>query len=67
MEEKIKEMLERNEIAVIYAEDGKEESAKEIADALNNVVAIAEFKNEKGDLRWGVLIDKTQEMKVKLE
>lgn len=65
-ETKIKEMLENNEIAVIY-ECKTEESAIELADTLANVVGLAEFRDENDNPVWGVLIDKTKEIEVKQE
>lgn len=66
-ETKIKEMLENNEIAVIYAEGKTEESAIELADTLTNVIGLAEFRDEDDNSIWGVLIDKTKEIEVKQE
>lgn len=66
-ETKIKEMLENNEIAVIYAEGKTEESAIELADTLTNVVGLAEFRDEDDNPVWGVLINKTKEIEVKQE
>lgn len=57
-EKYIKEMLDNNLFAVIYPKDKSEESAKELVNAIESAVGIAEFQDEEGTVAWGVLIDK---------
>ena len=70
MEQKyVKAMLENDLFAVVYPKDKSEESAEKMVEMIDSAVGIAEFKDEKGNSAWGVLIDKIREAKkhVKLD
>ena len=70
MEQKyIRAMLENDLFAVVYPKDKSEESAEKMVEMIDSAVGIAEFKDEEGNLAWGVLIDKVREAKkhVKLD
>ena len=68
-EKYIKDMLDKNLFAVIYPKDKSEASAQKLVDVIDSAVGVAEFKDEKGNSAWGVLIDKVREAKkhVKLD
>ena len=68
MEQKyIRTMLENELNAVVYQKDKSEESAEKIVEMIDSAVGIAEFKDEEGNLAWGVLIDKVREAKKHVE
>ena len=70
MEQKyVKAMLENDLFAVVYPKDKSEESAEKMVEMIDSAVGVAEFKDEKGNPAWGVLIDKVREAKkhVKLD
>lgn len=64
MEQKyVKTMLEKNLFAVVFPKDKSEESALKVVDMVDSAVGIAQFKDEGGDVVYGVLIDKILEAK----
>ena len=68
MEQKyIRAMLENDLFAVVYPKDKSEESAEKMVEMIDSAVGIAEFKDEEGNLTWGVLIDKVRETKKHVE
>ena len=70
MEQKyVRVMLENDLFAVVYPKDKSEESAEKMVEMIDSAVGVAEFKDEKGNPAWGVLIDKVREAKkhVKLD
>ena len=68
MEQKyVKAMLENDLFAVVYPKDKSEESAEKMVEMIDSAVGIAEFKDEEGNLAWGVLIDKVREAKKHVE
>ena len=70
MEQKyVRAMLENDLFAVVYPKDKSEESAEKMVEMIDSAVGVAEFKDEKGNSAWGVLIDKVREAKkhVKLD
>lgn len=61
MEQKyVRAMLENDLFAVVYPKDKSEESAEKMVEMIDSAVGIAEFKDEEGNLAWGVLIDKVK-------
>ena len=60
-------MLENDLFAVVYPKDKSEESAEKMVEIIDSAVGIAEFKDEDGNLTWGVLIDKVREAKKHVE
>ena len=68
MEQKyIRAMLENDLFAVVYPKDKSEESVEKMVEMIDSAVGIAEFKDEEGNLAWGVLIDKVREAKKHVE
>ena len=68
MEQKyVRAMLENDLFAVVYPKDKSEESAEKMVEMIDSAVGVAEFKDEKGNLAWGVLIDKVREAKKHVE
>ena len=68
MEQKyVRVMLENDLFAVVYPKDKSEESAEKMVEMIDSAVGIAEFKDEKGNSAWGVLIDKVREAKKHVE
>jgi len=63
----IKVMLENDLFAVVYPKDKSEESAEKMVEMIDSAIGIAEFKDEEGNLVWGVLIDKVKEAKKHVE
>ena len=63
----IRVMLENDLFAVVYPKDKSEESAEKMVEMIDSAVGIAEFKDEKGNSAWGVLIDKVREAKKHVE
>ena len=60
-------MLENDLFAVVYPKDKSEEKKKKMVEMIDSAVGIAEFKDEEGNLAWGVLIDKVREAKKHVE
>lgn len=57
-EEYIKEMLDKNLFGVIFPKDRTEKSAEWMVNMIDVAVGMAEFKDDDGNITWGVLIDK---------
>ena len=57
-EKYIKEMLDKNLFGVIFPKDKSEKSAQSMIDMIDAAVGMAEFKDDDGNITWGVLIDK---------
>lgn len=51
-------MLQNHLLTTIYPKDKSEKSAKKLADIINSAVGVAEFKNDKNESIWGVLVNK---------
>ena len=56
-------MLQNHLLTTIYPKDKSEESAKKLADIMDSAVGVAEFKNDKNESIWGVLINKNNKQK----
>ena len=63
----VRAMLENDLFAVVYPKDKSEESAEKMVEMIDSAIGIAEFKDEKGNSAWGVLIDKVREAKKHVE
>lgn len=56
--EKIQEMMEYDDIFVVYAKDKSKESAEKLASVIDAAVGIATFIDEENKLFYGVMISK---------
>lgn len=60
--EKIQEMLEYDDIVMVYAKDKSKESAQRLASMIDAAIGIATFTDEKGNLFYGVMISREKMM-----
>lgn len=56
--EKIQEMMEYDDIFIVYAKDKSKESAEKLASMIDAAVGVAIFIDEENKLFYGVMISK---------
>ena len=56
--EKIQEMMEYDDIFIVYAKDKSKESAEKLATMIDAAIGVATFVDEENKLFYGVMISK---------
>lgn len=60
--EQVKKKLKEKALTVIFPKDEKSEAAaKQVADSLESSIGIAAFKNDEGELYYGILINELKQ------